>query len=91
MKRRVDMIKELVEKARSYRRFIEEPISDEALRDLVGLARLSASAANLQPLKYIISHTEEMNQVIFPKLKWAAYLKDWHGPAEVIYKYKQRP
>lgn len=76
------MINDLVRKTRSCRRFVEEPISLEVLKDLVGMARLSASAANLQPLKYIISHEKDMNQVIFPKLKWAGYLKDWDGPEE---------
>ncbi len=74
------MIKELVMKTRSCRRFKEEAISEELLRELVDLARLSASAANLQPLKYIISYKKEMNDIIFPKLKWAGYLKDWDGP-----------
>lgn len=76
------MIKELVMKTRSCRRFKEEAISEELLRELVDLARLSASAANLQPLKYIISYKKEMNDIIFPKLKWAGYLKDWDGPEE---------
>jgi len=54
----------------------------EALTELVNLARLSASAANLQPLKYIVSCDLEKNSKIFPCLGWAAYLKDWSGPEE---------
>ena len=76
------MIGELVRKARSYRRYIEEPIKEETLRELVDLARLSASAANRQPLKYILSFKKETNNLIFPLLAWAAYLKDWAGPEE---------
>jgi nitroreductase len=76
------MIKELVRKTRSCRRFKEESISEGLLRDLVELARLSASASNLQPLKYILSRSREMNNLIFPKLVWAAYLKNWKGPGE---------
>ena len=42
---------ELVLKNRSYRRFYEdEAIELDTLRQLVDLARLSGSAANLQPL-----------------------------------------
>ena len=74
------MIKELVMRARSIRRFIEEPVSEETLLLLIDIARLSASAANLQPLKYIISFKYEMNDLIFPNLKWAGYLKEWNGP-----------
>lgn len=76
----LDMIKDLVKSSRSYRRFIEEPVDKEVLYKLVDLARLSASAANLQPLKYILSCEKEMNEFIFPVLGWAAYLKSWKGP-----------
>jgi nitroreductase len=54
----------------------------EDLRGLVDLARLSASAANRQPLKYILSNDVTVNGAIFEHLGWAAYLKDWPGPAE---------
>ena len=74
------MIREMVLKTRSVRRFIEEPVSKDALLHLIDIARLSASAANLQPLKYIISFEENMNNIIFPCLKWAGYLKEWQGP-----------
>lgn len=77
------MLRELVQKTRSYRRFHQEVAVDGAtLRELVDLARLSASGANLQPLKYILSHEPERNAAIFETLKWAAYLKDWTGPEE---------
>jgi len=52
------------------------------LRELVDLARLSASGANRQPLKYILSCDPQKNALIFPHLRWAGYLKDWGGPAE---------
>ena len=77
------MIRELVIKNRSYRRFHQEvPVERETLRELVDLARLSASAANRQPLKYILSCEPERNALIFSCLRWAGYLKDWRGPAE---------
>jgi nitroreductase len=76
-------VKELLEKNRSYRRFDQDPALDEkTLTDLVGLTTLCASAANRQPLKYMISWRPEGNARIFPHLRWAAALKDWPGPAE---------
>jgi len=48
----------------------------------VELARLSASSANLQPLKYFLSYDAGTNQKIFSCLKWAGYLRNWQGPAE---------
>jgi nitroreductase len=77
------MVGELIRKNRSCRRFYEmETVSEDTLRGLVNLARLSASAGNLQPLKYIISHEPGMNGEIFSCLAWAGYLKDWPGPPE---------
>ncbi|MEW6326498.1 MAG: nitroreductase family protein [Thermodesulfobacteriota bacterium] len=77
------MIRDLILKNRSYRRFYQEvAIQPETLGELVDLARLSASAGNLQPLKYILSCDPQKNALIFSHLAWAAYLKDWPGPAE---------
>lgn len=77
------MIEELVRRNRSYRRFHENrSIDKETLQELINLARLSPSSANLQPLKYIISNTPEKNSLVFPCLAWAGYLKDWPGPQE---------
>ncbi len=75
------MIKELVMKNRSYRRFYEDEVIEmNTLRELVDIARLSSSAANLQPLKYSLSNAKEKNESIFETLAWAGYLKDWNGP-----------
>ena len=77
------MIENLVRQNRSCRRFYQNhPLEEQTLRDLVDLARMSASAANRQPLKYMLSFQPEMNARIFPSLAWAAYLKDWKGPVE---------
>jgi len=76
-------IKELVFKNRSYRRYHQDvPVSLDTLKELVDLGRLSASAMNLQPLKYILSNEPARNAVIFAHIGWAAYLKDWPGPAD---------
>jgi len=76
-------LKDLVRKNRSYRRFHQDVSIDiETLKGLVDLARLSASGANYQPLKYILSCDPQKNALIFPQLGWAAYLKDWPGPSE---------
>ena len=77
------MLKDLVTKNRSCRRFHQDfTIEEKTLIELVNLARLSASAGNLQSLKYILSCESEKNSKIFKYLRWAAYLKDWPGPSE---------
>lgn len=77
------MLKDLILKNRSYRRFYEEhKITVEELKELVSLARLSASGRNLQPLKYFLSADKATNENILSTLAWAGYLKDWDGPEE---------
>ncbi len=79
----VEMIANLVRNNRSYRRFDQgASIELETLKELVDLTRYCASAANLQPLKYIMSSEPDRNATIFEQLGWAAYLRDWPGPSE---------
>ncbi len=75
------MLADLVRKNRSYRRFFQDqPISEDTLRGLVDLARLTPSGRNVQPLRYMLSWQPELNAQIFPTLAWAGYLTDWQGP-----------
>lgn len=77
------MIRDLVIENRTCRRFYQEVAMErETLRELVDLARFSASGANRQPLKYILSCDPEKNALIFPLLGFAGQLKDWPGPSE---------
>lgn len=79
----VFVLKDLILKSRSYRRFYQDvPISRETLMELVDLARCSPSGLNRQPLKYILSWTLDRNARIFPQLLWAARLRTWKGPVE---------
>ena len=77
------MIADLIRQNRSCRRFYQDHTVDlETLKRLVDLARLSASAANLQPLRYILSGNPDKNDLIFSCLGWAGYIKNWPGPQE---------
>lgn len=77
------MLKELILKNRSYRRFYQsEKISKEQLCEWIDLARHSSSARNAQTLKYILSTEKELNASIFEQLSWAGYLSYWAGPEE---------
>jgi len=74
-------IKDLVTNTRTYRRFDESyRVEYKTLEQLVGLARLSASAANKQPLKFLLYNTPNDCERIFPFTAWAGYLKEWPGP-----------
>ena len=50
-----NLIKELLLRDRSIRRFRQESVSIDALRELVGLTRYCASGANRQPLVYALA------------------------------------
>ena len=79
----IQVLRDLVITNRSRRRFYQKvAIKLKTLRELVDLARLSASAANRQPLKYILSCNPQKNALIFPHLSWAGAIKDWPGPPE---------
>lgn len=74
-------MRDLIHKSRSYRRFDEgHTISGELLRSLVELAQYSPTGMNAQPLKFWLSNSKAMNDMIFPNLGWAGALKDWSGP-----------
>lgn len=76
-------LKSLVRKSRSYRRFDQtHEVSKDTLHALIELAQYSPTTSNMQPLKFWLSNTPEMNALIFPHLGWAGALKDWDGPAE---------
>jgi nitroreductase len=74
-------IRQLIEKNRTYRRFDEtHEITTDTLVSLVDLARLSASGANRQPLKYILVTDPQQRAAVYPCLAWAGYLTTWEGP-----------
>ncbi len=75
------MIRELVNKNRSYRRFYEEKrIPCEELMELVEICHNTPSAANRQPLRYRLVTQPEVCDKVFATLGWAGYLTDWAGP-----------
>lgn len=52
------MMKDLVQKNRSYRRFYQEKkITEEQVRELLDIARLTPSGANKQPIRYMYTCT----------------------------------
>lgn len=64
----------LIVSRRSIRQFRPEPVSQEILRDVVNAGRLAPSAANRQPLKFIVVDEESKRKQLFPCLKWAGYI-----------------
>ena len=67
---------------RSCRRFDESvPVPDDALCRMADAARLSASAGNLQRLRFLAVRDGAGCAAVFSALTFAAYLPAWDGPA----------
>ncbi|MFO7678187.1 MAG: nitroreductase family protein [Thermoplasmatota archaeon] len=67
---------------RSIRRFKQTPIKIEILEQLVNAARLAPSAANLQPLEYVVITDRDICLKIFETLGWAGYITPTWAPDE---------
>lgn len=77
------MLKELLVKNRSYRRFYQEvKLSIPELTEWVGWTCFCASGRNAQALRYRPIVDEKACERVFHTLAWAGYLKDWDGPEE---------
>ena len=73
---------DLVRSNRSFRRFDENRrVGMGRLENYVDIARLSQSAMNRQPLRYILIDDRDLCEKVFPHMNWAGYLRDWQGPA----------
>lgn len=91
------MFKELVSRTRSIRRYDASVKVDEAtLKEVVELARLSPSSANLQPLKFKLVTEPSQVEAVFNSIRFAAYLKrlGWtptRGKANCLHYHPGRP
>ena len=75
--------RDLVERARSVRRFDESArVGESFLTGLVDLARICPNAANRQRLRFKVVADSDGCATVFENLAWAGALKDWSGPAE---------
>ena len=69
----VDVYKAIL-KRRSIRNFQQKKISFKELKRMVNAARLAPSAANLQPLEFLIVTAKSLCEQVFEHLKWAGYI-----------------
>lgn len=78
-------VKEFFEGKRTYRKFKQEPVSDEIIDDILASARLSASGANRQGLKYVVVKTPENVKKLNELVHYAGYLPvvGTPGPTEI--------
>lgn len=65
---------ELLATRRTYRRFEQRTVSQEIIDEIITAARLASSAANKQPLSYIVVKDAGKVADVFEQTKWAGYL-----------------
>lgn len=73
-------IYETIISRRTIRKFKQEKIDLKILKKIVNTGRLAPSAANLQPLEYLIIDDEDLKKEVFPNLAWAGYIKPEGDP-----------
>lgn len=70
----------LIKSRRSVRFFEQEAIAREDLLELIEAARCAPSAANRQPLEYIIVDEAAVVEKVFEQLAWAAAVQPRRNP-----------
>lgn len=70
---------DLIRTNRTYRRFKQTAVSDEIIAEVLEAARNAASAANRQPLSYVVVKSQKKVEEVFALTKWAGYLPPEQG------------
>lgn len=73
---------ELIKTRRSIRRFKPTPIDRSTLIELLDAARSAPSAANRQPLEYVLVVEPAVVQKLFEQLAWAAFVQPKRNPPQ---------
>lgn len=70
---------ELLATRRTYRRFEQRAVGQDIVNEILTAARLASSAANKQPLRYIVIQESAKVAEVFSYTKWAGYLPPEQG------------
>lgn len=70
---------DLMRTNRTYRRFEQTPVSDGIIGEILEAARNASSAANRQPLSYVVVKSAKKVAEVFALTKWAGYLAPEQG------------
>ena len=72
-------IMETLASRRTYRRFVQKPVPQDVVEDMVEALRLSSCGANRQAVKLVVVQSPEMVAKVHPLVKWAGYLPPEQG------------
>jgi nitroreductase len=71
---------DVIKSRRSIRRFSQREISPAILVELVEAARSAPSAANKQPLEYVVVSDPAVRAQVFANVAWAGYIRPKRNP-----------
>lgn len=71
---------DLIIRRRTIRQFKPDPLPREVLEKIVNAGRLAPSAANKQPLEFLVVDEPRLCRLVFPHLSWAAYISPRGNP-----------
>jgi len=72
---------EVIRSRRSIRRFKNKPIGRHTVYELLEVGRYAPSAANRQPLEFVIVDDRDVAEKIFEQLAWGTYVRPNRNPA----------
>lgn len=64
-------LKEVIEKRRSIRKYLDTPVEEEKILKLIESARLCQSAKNIQPWRFLITSKEQKDRIVNLMYDWA--------------------
>ena len=71
---------EILKRRRSIRRFRQEEIPLETLKELVEAAALAPSAANARCLRYVLVREKELLRAVLEQTAWGGHVKPYRNP-----------
>ncbi len=83
-------LEQLLRSARTHNKFIDEPVSDETLRELYDLLKWGPTSANSSPGRFLFLRTPEAKQRLAPALSAGNLDKTVAAPVTVIVAYDPR-
>lgn len=64
-------LKEVIEKRRSIRKYLDSPIEEAKILELIESARLCQSAKNIQPWRFLIASKEQKDKIVALMYDWS--------------------
>lgn len=71
---------DILKQRRSIRRFKQQEIPLSILTDLIDAAALAPSAANNQPLRYVLIREKELLKAVFEQTAWGGHVRPHRDP-----------